>query len=872
MDDLKAIFAHPERGNTYNRYADYEHFIEWMAFPIKNTTNQRLDEPLKIKWVHNTYINCLLDKEPNEINYEDLDNLIIINDPDNPQLFRIIYLLNTLKECLTLEKCIRDNQSAIKVLVNRKKFTDYLIKFSHSAIDNQRIYRPPLEKFIAIFKIIYGTIDIALKDKYLNNQIVKSINVHLPQRYSKLYRYQELNVEWIKKIEEISPITFYLPNQYYFQVAPNEEVYFTDNFKAYNRNIYYSVNDLFENNIISQQTLNGGILADEMGTGKTAVMITHILSVIQKEKEPILPDGFEGHIPVKATLIVCPSHIVDQWINEFQKFLLDGMKPPKIVRITGKNEYLEYTYNDIINADIVIVHYNFFNNPIFAQKHTEILASGMPPPNLQDNRRRRFEPIVARRMSHEYLPIFANYFKQFPLTKKDLNTNRPFLLYFYWKRVVLDEGHDFLGKINPLDRLYGQYKWLMTGTPMIKINENLRFLSNAIINADVAQSFTPFWDSLKMLNIMRRNTQQSVAEEINLSKFKMTETTININFNVNEALVYQSQQGDERKREFLRKFCCYPFLPDGLQEVKRLDQLLEYLHKKERDEAKQLLQRRNALRVEINELIQNPPPDFQRQLGIKRRGLDDIEAKFGISCRRIRFFEETLIPTFKNNQDIECPVCMTEINDFIAITICGHYLCNNCMEQHKRSQARGYCPTCRGNISNPSAVFKAMVRQLEDEANQEANKHLNKYGSKVKAIILKIREIFNQDPTNAIIIFAEWDHILRTIVSILKKEGMKPVYCKGNITSRTRAVNSFALEETSNIICLSSEYASHGTNLTRANKIIFVHPVGKDLKTRRDIEEQAIARAKRIGQYRDLEVIRFVIQNSIEQDIYTATH
>lgn len=56
----------------------------------------------------------------------------------------------------------------------------------------------------------------------------------------------------------------------------------------------------------------GGILADDMGLGKTLQSITFILSVvpeIRKKKQPVL--------------IVCPSALTYNWLNEFMKFVPD---------------------------------------------------------------------------------------------------------------------------------------------------------------------------------------------------------------------------------------------------------------------------------------------------------------------------------------------------------------------------------------------------------------------------------------------------------------------------------------------------------------------------------------------------------------------
>jgi len=72
--------------------------------------------------------------------------------------------------------------------------------------------------------------------------------------------------------------------------------------------------------------VKGGLLADRMGYGKTSTTIGLVsLDVDRALRQP----GQQGvpllqkdcYIPSDSTLIVCPSHLIDQWESEFWKFL-----------------------------------------------------------------------------------------------------------------------------------------------------------------------------------------------------------------------------------------------------------------------------------------------------------------------------------------------------------------------------------------------------------------------------------------------------------------------------------------------------------------------------------------------------------------------
>jgi DNA repair protein RAD5 len=117
------------------------------------------------------------------------------------------------------------------------------------------------------------------------------------------------------------------------------------------------------------------------------------------------------------------------------------------------------------------------------------------------------------------------------------------------------------------------------------------------------------------------------------------------------------------------------------------------------------------------------------------------------------------------------------------------------------------------------------------------------------------------------IIFSQWDNMLTKIGNILKQEKIDVLYCSGTVYQRKRAINNFQNNSKNNIICLSSENCASGINLTSANKIILIEPIYGSKEYRKDIENQAIGRADRIGQKRPIEIIRFIIKNTIEEDI-----
>lgn len=93
----------------------------------------------------------------------------------------------------------------------------------------------------------------------------------------------------------------------------------------------------------------GGILADDMGLGKTLQSITYILSEltnVRKKKQPVL--------------IVCPSSLTYNWLNEFGKFAPNV----QAVIVDGNKTAREAVLKDVMDQDVVIVSYPLLRRDI----------------------------------------------------------------------------------------------------------------------------------------------------------------------------------------------------------------------------------------------------------------------------------------------------------------------------------------------------------------------------------------------------------------------------------------------------------------------------------------------------------------------------
>lgn len=98
----------------------------------------------------------------------------------------------------------------------------------------------------------------------------------------------------------------------------------------------------------------GGILADEMGMGKTIQAIALVLAKREANWTVYEPGSSTGLPSIKGTLVVCPVVAVSQWVSEIERFTSKGST--KILVYHGANR--EKSSKQFLEYDFVITTYS----------------------------------------------------------------------------------------------------------------------------------------------------------------------------------------------------------------------------------------------------------------------------------------------------------------------------------------------------------------------------------------------------------------------------------------------------------------------------------------------------------------------------------
>ena len=590
--------------------------------------------------------------------------------------------------------------------------------------------------------------------------------------------------------------------------------------------------------------------------------------------------NLKNYFKTNASLIICPSQLCDQWIREYySKFKQTSNMGKRILLIVTYDQYKNLSFSDILYADIIVLSYNFLLNINYLKPtlHKTPLLDILDALD-RDKDITSIDDLL--NIHHKELNILDNY---------------------YYKGVYLDESHEILTrpKNDMLKRIIknfmSDYKWNISATPFANDLSSFIYSTNCITDStfEIDNILNLHENMIKTLGILyRRNTRESVKCEFSGNIIK--DCVKLLKFTEQERTIYDAHvQGNiKHNKDFLIKLCCDTSIDIETRDLVKNCKTLDEIQKVILDHNKKKL-------IQLNTKIQQDKSKIAELLIIVERGyifeeknsdgkvfenIENVKAEIGIFRRKLTNNKkeyDTVNRTYKylqnaidNIKKIEtCPICLDDIqHDQIAITKCGHKFCKDCIYEFMEMINSKYeikCPMCNIIIKKSEIYLlkesEQIIHNSEDE--YELSVLIKKVKStKIGNIIYYIKNEMRKG--DKCIIFSQWDTMLTKIGSILKQEQINVLYCSGTVYQRKRAIDKFQNDINTNIICLSSENCASGINLTSANKIILIEPIYGSKEYRKDVENQAIGRADRIGQVRPIDIIRFIIEDTIEQSIF----
>lgn len=277
------------------------------------------------------------------------------------------------------------------------------------------------------------------------------------------------------------------------------------------------------------------------------------------------------------------------------------------------------------------------------------------------------------------------------------------------------------------------------------------------------------------------------------------------------------------------------------------------------------------------------------------------------SIKELKYLEERYINQIKVMDEEEfikekvsgsCIICWENYTDDteIIVTKCRHMTCADCFTELMKNSATTTCPECRAeltindinkmkirpptpeisDVEEDNTILNNDTQEIIEKEQLEFNECVNKYGTKMATMIRYIQRIFAADENNIIageeqeriIIFSQYDEMLKLTSIVLTDYNIGHVFCKGNVSQVSKNIQKFKTDSSYRIILLSSDKANSGSNLTEARYVFLIDVIDMTKKKIIDIETQAIGRSVRLGQKKSVKVVRFITRNTIEEEIF----
>ncbi|CAK4032193.1 DNA repair rad8 [Lecanosticta acicola] len=270
----------------------------------------------------------------------------------------------------------------------------------------------------------------------------------------------------------------------------------------------------------AEVTVRGGICADHPGFGKTITSLALVQSQFQEmSKAEIVGDIIErqeqmapGIIPIQATLIVCPSVLLQQWKNEIKEKL--GMTK-HVLSVNSVSDLSKYSISEFQNARIILVNRTVLGSEQYAERlaafaavhgpatnsgrafgywldfatkqipaHLQILLKGKGLETLRQHITNTYESnlgsdelkaVVPSRRLRGQNYVAAKEKKKSATNSKaasraidTTHVSKPLFEMFYFNRVIIDEFHQYDAKeYAVITALKADKRWGLSGTPAI---------------------------------------------------------------------------------------------------------------------------------------------------------------------------------------------------------------------------------------------------------------------------------------------------------------------------------------------------------------------------------------------------------------------
>lgn len=591
----------------------------------------------------------------------------------------------------------------------------------------------------------------------------------------------------------------------------------------------------------------GGILADMMGLGKTLSILSLVMSSLDQSREwahNLPPPPGEDEVKLKrntkTTLLVSPLSTISNWEEQITQHIQPGSLKYHIYHGGTRCRDIE----QLSQYDLIITTYGS-------------VAS-------ECNRRVKGKPG--------------------PYPLEELN----------WFRIVLDEAHMIREQSTlqskAICRLQAQRRWAVTGTPVQNRLDDL----GALIKFLRLKPFDEKRAFAQHILAPCKNADPEILPKLRLLVDSITLRRLKDRINLparHDHIVRLSFSPEEQELYNI-------FSKNASDRVKVLTSHQEkslggkaYVH------ILQSILRLRLICAHGKELLGDE--DLKITAGITKDSAIDLDDdndsdKPALNSKQAYEMYNLMRET---NADI-CSMCNVKIgratpsdsenegkDEVIGhMTPCYHLICNGCVKEYKKAAESSSTDNCHANCY----ICKQYIRieyfalktgQVEEDENarseiKDGQRHVKTLGryngphTKTKALIQDLlaskaeSDLMPDQPPIKSVVFSGWTSHLDLIQMALEDNDIRFTRLDGKMsrTARGAALEIFRTDRSIPVIIVSINAGGLGLNLTTANKVYVMEPQYNPAA-----EAQAIDRVHRLGQNREVQTVRYVMNNSFEE-------
>eukprot|EP01135_Chromosphaera_perkinsii_P009011 Nk52_evm29s1569 gene=Nk52_evmTU29s1569 len=565
--------------------------------------------------------------------------------------------------------------------------------------------------------------------------------------------------------------------------------------------------------------VKGGLLADDMGLGKS---IQTIALIVARPKEAARFGG---------TLIVCPASVIDSWVEQINEHCVDGAL--KVHAHIGKNRI--WDKEKLLKYDVVITSYDTL--------HRE--PEPFPEPPAQP--------------CHDSLRAIT------------------------WHRIVLDESHIIRNHLSKrtvtLLNMQGHNRWCLSGTPIVNEAKDIYSIC-AFLQFNPFNDLSVFNRAIK--KPIKKNRESGVrclratVKTFSLRRDKsilaqsIPPKTIEVRSvwyprNSVHKKVYDGLFGSFHG--VLRRIATRHLLQN-------YSSVLELILR--------LRQTACSAALVPMERIQGAQDILEEFEGMYGKGTSKVNLSPEEAAKLLEALRRNVsVSQVQNEQDEaagigtgdgECCICLEQVTDVENARIlrkCKHFYCADCIDGVLRTNPK--CPQCRSpfnekDILTPNDLEGRLKDDDDGNENVDENTDFAKdirkeMAPKVKALIAALIALPIDEKA---LVFSNFRMYLHVIADELDKNAIKYVVIDGTVPlpQRKANVDAFRSDESIKVFLISMKAGGVGLNLTRANNVFIM-----DTWWNKAVENQAMDRVHRLGQTRECKIVKFITKNTIEEPI-----